>query len=361
MAFSIPESTIEEIRSRTDLADLVASYGVQVRRAGARYTACCPFHHEKTPSFSIQPDKGFYHCFGCGESGDCFKFVQKQEGVSFVEAVKKLASACGVTIEEREDPQAGLRKRLYSLHAELAAFYRRCLLKTISASKAREYLSSRALPDDVCEKFQIGYAPASPESMLEWASRHSFKPEELEAAGVLLPPKFPGGRWYNRFADRLVFPIRDRSGRVVAFSCRTLETDKAKMRGGKYVNSPETPIFRKSGVLYGFDVAAPCIVKAPRREAIVCEGQIDVIRCHACGFNTAVASQGTSFTVEHVQLHARAALALVLAEGGGEIGAAEMSARSFGREGAGNSFPARQEICMSIIVSLFLRLSLLSG
>ena len=329
MSFSIPESTIEEIRSRTDLADLIAGYGVQVRRAGSSYKACCPFHHEKTPSFNIQPDKGFYHCFGCGESGDCFKFVQKQEGLSFVEAVKKLAAACGVVIEEKEDPQAGMRKRLYALHAELAAFYRRCLIKTKAAAKAREYLSSRDLPDDVCEKFQIGYAPASPEAMLEWAAKYYFKPEELEAAGVLLPPKYQSGRWYNRFADRLVFPIRDRSGRVVAFSCRTLETDKAKMRGGKYVNSPETLIFKKSNVLYGFDFAAPNIVKAPRREAIVCEGQIDVIRCHSAGFATALASQGTAFTAEHVKMVRKCADSVVLvfdADGAGRKAAVKTGA-----------------------------------
>ena len=329
MAFSIPESTIEEIRSRTDLADLISSYGVQVRRAGSSYKACCPFHHEKTPSFNIQPDKGFYHCFGCGESGDCFKFVQKQEGLSFIEAVKKLAAACGVTIEEREDPQAGMRKRLYALHAELAAFYRRCLLKTRAAGMARAYLSSRDLPEEVCEKFQIGYAPASSDAMLEWAAKYSFKPEELEAAGVLLPPKYQNGRWYNRFADRLVFPIHDRSGRVVAFSCRTLETDKTKMRGGKYVNSPETPIFKKSNVLYGFDFAAPNIVKAPRREAIVCEGQIDVIRCHSAGFTTALASQGTAFTEEHVRMVKKCADSVVLvfdADGAGRKAAIKTGA-----------------------------------
>ena len=140
MAFSIPESTNEEIKGRIDLADLISSYGVQVRRAGSSYKACCPFHHEKTPSFNIQPDRGFYHCFGCGESGDAIKFVQKQEGLTFIEAVKKLAERCGVTIEEKEDPQAGLRKRLLALHAELAAFYHRCLAEAKEAQRARDYL-----------------------------------------------------------------------------------------------------------------------------------------------------------------------------------------------------------------------------
>ena len=321
MAYSIPDSVLEEIKGRVDLADLISSYGIQVRRAGADYKACCPFHHEKTPSFVIHPDRGFYHCFGCGESGNVFKFVQKQEGLTFIEAVKKLAERCGVTIEEKEDPQAGMRKRLLAMHAELAAFYRRCLLQIKEAQPARDYLKSRALDGDIAERFQIGYAPISSRAMLTWAAKNDFRPEDLQAAGVLLPPRFPGGNWYNRFAGRVVFPIRDKSGRTVAFSCRTLETDKAKMRGGKYVNSPETVLFKKSDILYALDQAAGNIVKAPRREAIVCEGQIDVIRCHACGFNVAVASQGTSFTKEQVQILRRCADSVVLvfdADGAGQ-------------------------------------------
>ena len=314
MAFGISEQTIEEIKARTDLADLIAGYGIQVKRAGGSYKACCPFHHEKTPSFNIQPSKGFYHCFGCGESGDVIKFVMKYEGLGFVEAAKKLAAAANITIEEtNSDPQATARKRQLVLHAELAAFYRRCLKTAAEAARARDYLASRDIPDEIAEQFQIGYAPQQAEAMLKWAEKHHFTAEELEAAGVLRPPKYPGGRWYSPFAGRVMFSIRDRSGRVIAFSGRTLETDKAKMRGGKYVNSPETLIFRKSDVLYAFDLAAGKIANAkPVREAIVCEGQIDVIRCHAAGFSRAIASQGTAFTKEHVQILKKVADAAVL-------------------------------------------------
>ena len=285
-----------------------------MKRAGGSYKACCPFHHEKTPSFNIQPAKGFYHCFGCGESGDVIKFVMKYEGLGFVEAAKKLAAAANITIEEtNSDPQAAARKRQLVLHAELAAFYRRCLKTATEAARARDYLASRDIPDDIAEKFQIGYAPQRAEAMLTWAEKHHFTTEELEAAGVLRPPKYPGGRWYSPFAGRVMFSIRDRSGRVIAFSGRTLETDKTKMRGGKYVNSPETLIFRKSDVLYAFDLAAGKIANAkPVREAIVCEGQIDVIRCHAAGFSRAIASQGTAFTKEHVQILKKVADAAVL-------------------------------------------------
>jgi len=320
MAFAIPQSAIEEIKARIDLADLISSYGIKLRRSGANYMACCPFHHEKTPSFSIQPGRGYYHCFGCGESGDCLKFVQKHEGLTFVEAARKLAGMCGIAIEEEEDAQAGLRRRLYALHAELAQFFRRCLKEAKEAARARTYLKDRDLDGEIAERFQLGYAPAASASMIKWAEKYGYKPEELSSAGVLKPPRYAGDGWYNLFAGRLVFPITDRAGRVVAFSCRTLETDKAKMRGGKYVNSPESPIFKKSNVLYALDKAVPNIVKAPRREAIVCEGQIDVIRCHACGFTTAVASLGTAFTVEHAKILKRHAECVVLAFDGDAAG-----------------------------------------
>ena len=156
MAKGITESVLEEIKARIDLADLVASYGIQVRHVGGSAKACCPFHHEKTPSFNINTAKGFYHCFGCGESGDAIKFVEKQEGLTFVEAVKKLAEQCGVKIEERADPEAGLRRRLHALMAELAAFYHRCLLQAKEAEPAREYLKGRALDGEVAEDWCIG-------------------------------------------------------------------------------------------------------------------------------------------------------------------------------------------------------------
>ena len=321
MAFGIPESMIEEIKARVDLADLIAGYGIDVKRAGGSYKACCPFHSEKTPSFHIQPDKGLYHCFGCGESGDAITFVMKREGLSFVEAVKKLAASLNIVIEEREDPQAGLRKRLLALHAELAAFYQRCLSSAKEAAAARAYLKARDLSGDIADRFQIGYAPLSADAMIAWAKKHGFTVGELEAASVLKPSQYTPGRWYSPFAGRLMFAIRDRSGRVIAFSGRTLETDKAKMRGGKYVNSFDSIIFKKSEVLYALDIAGGRISNAkPIREAIVCEGQIDVIRCHAYGFDRAVASQGTSFTREHVQILKRVADAAVLVFDGDAAG-----------------------------------------
>ena len=305
----ITESVIEEIKARIDLADLVASYGIQVKHAGGSAKACCPFHHEKTPSFNINSAKGFYHCFGCGESGDAIKFVQKQEGLTFVEAVKKLAEQCGVKIEETEDPNAGLRKRLYALMAELAAFYRRCLLQAKEGEIAREYLKSRALDGAVAEDWGIGYAPNGVSNILRWAEKYKYTPEELEAAGVVKAPSRPGDSGYHRFGGRLMFPVRDKQGRVVAFSGRQLVEKK---NSGKYVNSPETAIFKKSNVLFGFDRASRAIGKDPHCEVIVCEGQIDCIRLHSFGFANAVAGQGTAFTDEHVRMLKRVASQAVL-------------------------------------------------
>ena len=309
MATGITESVIEEIKARIDLADLVASYGIQVKHAGGSAKACCPFHHEKTPSFNINSAKGFYHCFGCGESGDAIKFVQKQEGLTFVEAVKKLAEQCGVKVEETEDPNAGLRKRLYALMAELAAFYRRCILQAKEGEIAREYLKSRALDGAVAEDWGIGYAPNGVSNILRWAEKYKYTPEELEAAGVIKAPTRPGDRGYHRFAGRLMFPVRDKQGRVVAFSGRQLVAQK---NSGKYVNSPETAIFKKSNVLFGFDRASRAIGKDSHCEVIVCEGQIDCIRLHASGFANAVAGQGTAFTDEHVRMLKRVASQAVL-------------------------------------------------
>ena len=309
MAKGITESTVEEIKARIDLADLIASYGIAVKTAGSSKKACCPFHHEKTPSFNINESKGYYHCFGCGESGDAIKFVQKMDGLTFVEAVKKLAEQCGIAIEEKEDPTAGKRKRLLALMAELAQFYHRCLLKAKEAELAREYLKKRDLGPEVQESFLIGYAPNGISNILKWGEKYKFTPEELAEAGVIKPPRDANDRGYHRFGGRLMFSIRDKQGRVVAFSGRQLVASK---NSGKYVNSPETLIFKKSNVLFGFDKAAGNIAKSPHHEAIVCEGQIDTIRLHVSGFPVAVASQGTAFTEEHVRMVKKVADSVVL-------------------------------------------------
>ena len=304
MPGAITESAISEIKSRIDLSDLVASYGVQVKSAGSSKKACCPFHHEKTPSFSINDARGFYHCFGCGESGDAINFVQKMEGLTFAEAVKKLADQCGVKIESKEDPAAGRRARLYALMAELAQFYHRCLLHTREGEIAREYLRKRELGEKIQADYLVGYALKGAAAILKWGDKYGYTPAELEEAGVIRAPTRPGDSGYHRFSGRLMFTIRDKQGRVVGFSGRQLVAEK---NTGKYVNSPETPIFKKSNVLYGYDTASRAIGKDPRHEVIVCEGQIDCIRLQTSGFPNSVAGQGTAFTDEHVKMISRLA------------------------------------------------------
>lgn len=300
MAKGITESTVEEIKARIDLADLIASYGIAVKVAGASKKACCPFHHEKTPSFHINDSKGYYHCFGCGESGDAIKFVEKMDGLTFVEAVKKLADQCGVKIEATEDPAAWRRKRLYALLAELTQFYHRCLLQTKEGAAARAYLAERDLGSEIQEAYQIGYAPNGVAHILTWAQKYKYTPEELEAAGVIKRGNRPGDLGYHRFGGRLMFAIRDKQGRVVGYSGRQLVASK---NSGKYVNSPETPVFSKKRILYGFDKAMRAIAQDKKNhEVIVCEGQIDCIRLQTCGFPNAVAGQGTAFTEEHVAM-----------------------------------------------------------
>ncbi len=312
MASRVTDRAIEEIRARVDIVELVSARGVTLKRAGGSFKGCCPFHNEKTPSFHVNPARQFYHCFGCGEHGDVFKFIMKQDGLSFIEAVRSLADKTGVVIDTATDYEAEHRNLLYAIHLELAAFYQRCLAQTAGAAPARAYLESRKLPPDIVTRFGIGYAPTKRDTLLRWAEKRTFTPEQLVAAGILTPPNNPQNPedYYDRFRGRLMFPITDTQGRVVAFSGRILDP---KAHPAKYVNSPETPIFRKSKILYALDKARAAIVKHPRREALVCEGQIDVIRCHAAGIDTAVASQGTAFTREHVDLlkhHADSAVLL---------------------------------------------------
>ena len=326
MAKGITESTVEEIKARIDLADLIASYGIQVKTAGVSKKACCPFHHEKTPSFNINENRGYYHCFGCGESGDAIKFVQKMDGLTFVEAVKKLAEQCGVKIEEKEDPAAGKRKRILALLAEITQFYRRCLQQAKEGEFAREYLKKRDLGEQIQADYLIGYAPNGVANILKWAEKYGYTSEELEAAGIIKGPTRPGDLGYHRFGGRLMFSIKDKQGRVVGFSGRQLVASK---NSGKYVNSPETLVFKKSNILYGFDKAAGAVTKTPNHEVIVCEGQIDCIRLQTSGFANAVAGQGTAFTDEHVKMLKKVAdqVALVYDDDGAGHKATIKSAR----------------------------------
>ncbi|MBR1588276.1 MAG: DNA primase, partial [Kiritimatiellae bacterium] len=325
---TVSDQTIEEIRSRTDIVQVIGDR-VPLKRAGAAWKACCPFHHEKTPSFTVNPQRQTYKCFGCGEGGDVFKFLMKHDGMTFLDAVRHLAEKCGVEIATEDDGGRGARaRRLFLVNAEAAAFFHRCLLQTAAAAPARAYLEKRSLGPDVVELFQLGYDPEPWGTLDKFAEAHGFTKREMVEAGLgLLPDGAQSASLLrDRFHGRLMFPIKDHQGRVVAFSGRVL--DKAASPA-KYVNSPETDVFKKARVLYALDKAQRPIANSPHREAIVCEGQIDVIRCHACGFPRAVASEGTAFTDEHAKLlhrYADSAVLLFDADGAGRKAAVRTAA-----------------------------------
>ena len=300
MARIIPRRTMDDIRFGNDIVDVIGSY-ITLKRAGSAFKALCPFHKEKTPSFHVNPQRQIYHCFGCGAGGDVFSFVVQHEGVDFMTAARMLAQRAGVALEmeEGEAEEASLKETLYRIHQGVAEFYQRCLIQVEAAQGAREYLEERELDKDTVQAFSIGYAPNRWDAVLKWAEKHKISRDHMEQAGLILRSTRENARseFYDRFRNRLMFPIRDEQERVIGFSGRALE-EGAKT--AKYLNSPETPLFKKSRVLYALDKARRSI--AETREALVCEGQIDVIRCHKAGVTTAVAAQGTAFTDNHAHI-----------------------------------------------------------
>ena len=312
---ALPRQILDEIRDRVDIVDLVGSY-ITLKRAGGAYKALCPFHREKTPSFTVNPARQIYHCFGCGAGGDVFKFVMQHENVPFMDAVRLLAQRAGVDLQftESERKEESRKDLLYKAHEEALRFYQEILLNHPSAAAARAYLEERKLGPDVVEQFGLGYAPGGFDVMERFASKRGFTPEILETAGFIATNE--QGRRYDRFRERLMFPIRDLSGRVIAFSGRILTKDD---RTAKYLNSPETPLFRKSRTLFAMDRARKPIIES--RTALLCEGQIDVIRCHLAGFPNAVAALGTALTEEHaavIKRHADRVLLVMDADNAGQ-------------------------------------------
>ncbi len=299
MSHIIPKRVLDDIRFRNDIVDVIGGY-FNIKRAGSTFRALCPFHKEKTPSFHINPQRQIFHCFGCGAGGDVFGFLMQHEKVDFITSAKMLAQRAGIRLEMEADAGgAGDKTLLYEIHKELAEFYQRCLLQMKAAVVAREYLLQRELPKEIIEEFLIGYAPAGWDTALRWAQKKKYPLEQLEMAGIIVKSSRPESqsRFYDRFRNRIMFPIRDEQNRVIAFSGRAIDPED---KSAKYVNSPETPLFHKGRVLYALDKARRNIVETG--EAIICEGQIDVIRCHQAGFKNAVASQGTAFTEDHTRI-----------------------------------------------------------
>ena len=311
MAGFISDQILEQVRQANDVVEVIGSY-FPLKRAGANFRALCPFHKEKTPSFNVSPQKQIWHCFGCGEGGDVFKFVMKYENLDFTTVVRRLAERAGIRVEF-EETKGGTghdeKVLLVKLHEQATVFFHEYLLKDKAAEPARAYLKKRAITPEIVRKWRLGYAPDSWDALLQWAKARKFSTGLLETAGLALRSERGLGelRLYDRFRGRLMFPICDEQGRVVAFSGRILTDTKDQP---KYVNSPETAIFQKGKLLFALDKAKRAIIEA--KEVVICEGQIDTISCHEAGFENVVAPQGTAFTDQHAHILKRYADEVVL-------------------------------------------------
>jgi DNA primase len=314
----IPEAVVEEVRERADIVEVVGSH-LKLQKRGSDYWACCPFHKEKSPSFKVSGTRQSFYCFGCRKSGNVFTFVQEIESLDFVEAVRSLARRFGVIIPEPEDDggspadreaaqkRRSDREQAYQLLAQMARWYQHRLTLP-DAQAARDYLAGRGLDAEPIATFGIGYAPDSWDAALNWAGQLGFARDLMVQTGLVAVRDEDPTRCYDRFRDRLMFPIHDEHGRVVGFSGRVLQADA---KTAKYVNSPETDYFHKGRLLYALHLARPHFREHGR--ALVCEGQLDVIACHRAGLNHAVCSQGTAFTEQHAQLLRRATDTVTLA------------------------------------------------
>jgi DNA primase len=302
----IAEETIQRVAEANDIVEVIGDY-FPLRRAGTTYRALCPFHREKTPSFHVNPQRQSYKCFGCGAGGDVIRFVREYEHLDFVEAVRKLAQRAGLPIiEEEGDPEDNrryeIRKRLIAMHGEVAAWFHHHLLKSKDAQIARDYLQSRGIGSEVAKSWQLGFAPASWDALLDFLRGKKFSVEEIAQSGLASSREESENQrprlenLYARFRARVMFPICNDRGEVIAFSGRVLDPEA---KTAKYVNSPETPIFTKGNVLFGLHKSKRAMIEAS--SAIVCEGQLDLISAYEAGVQNIIAPQGTAFTVEQAR------------------------------------------------------------
>ena len=301
MAF--PESFLQELADRNDIVDVVSSYVPLTKRSGSNLFGLCPFHSEKTPSFSVSPDKQIYHCFGCGKGGSVINFIMEIENLSFPEAVEFLARRAGMEMpEEQGDGSRQLRERLLDLNREAARFFRAELFKP-SGRIAQDYIISRRIGPEMVRRFGLGFAPDTWDSLIKAMRSGGFSETELLRAGLVRQGKKPGS-YYDTFRGRLMFPVIDVRGNVIGFSGRILGDGEPK-----YMNSPETPVFSKSHNLFALNLAK----KSKKGYIILSEGNIDVVSLHQAGFDCAVASLGTSLTPEQARLISRYTSEVIIA------------------------------------------------
>ncbi len=306
---------VEQIKEKLSIVDVIGSY-IELHKAGTNFKAKCPFHNEKSPSFFVSPARNSYYCFGCGAKGDILTFVQEFEGLDFIGALRVLAKRAGVELT-RENPAIRTeRERLYLAMEHAALFFERSLK---AKPEALAYLKKRGLTDASIKDWRLGYASVEWRTLAAYLESKKVSVADMEKVGLVKKSEKPNaaGGHYDRFRGRIMFPIFDSSGRVVAFSGRQFESDGTE---AKYINSPETPLFQKSNILFGFDRAKLNI----RRQdfSLLVEGQMDLLLAHQAGFNNAVASSGTALTENHVDILRRLSNNLVIAYDGDDAGGA---------------------------------------
>jgi len=319
---AIPSETIEQIAAANDIVEVIGSY-FPLKRAGANFKALCPFHQEKTPSFMVSPSRQTFHCFGCGAGGSVFRFVMEYEHVDFPSAVRKLAARAGITIVEKrgaedEDRQYETRRKLLKLHADAAEWFHENLIKREIGEPARKYLKRRGITGEIAKQWQLGYAPNEWDAFGSWARAQGYDARELIASGLVKTKEesdWPENQTssakpqtsYDRFRGRIMFPICNDVGEVIAFSGRLLKDEEG---AAKYLNSPETALFRKGNVLFGLHKSKRALIEA--NCAIVCEGQLDLISLFEAGITNVVAPQGTAFTENQARILKRFAEEVIL-------------------------------------------------
>ena len=312
----VSQSTLEQIRAANDIVDIIGAH-VPLKRNGANFVCLCPFHKEKSPSFNVNPSRQIFRCFGCGKGGDVFTFVKEYENLDFMDAVRRLAERARIPLEMDNDPavrdQRSIKDQLLKLHEAITQRWQQCLAGEAAGQVARDYLERRGVHPDAVLEFRVGAAPEAWDDTVNWAKAKGFSPELCETAGLIL--RRDSGGWYDRFRGRLIFPICDEQGRVIAFSGRVLQGDEKQ---AKYVNSPETPIFSKGRVLFALDKAKRPILDAGK--AILAEGQLDTIACHSAGIRNVVAPQGTAFTADQARVLKRYVDEVVLCFDGDKAG-----------------------------------------
>lgn len=290
---------IEQIKERLNIEEVVGSY-LTLKRAGANLKGLCPFHNEKTPSFMVNPERQIFKCFGCGEGGDIFTFIEKVEGVDFYNSLKILADRSGIKLEQKsvkrgdQEYKSDVKTALFEINELAAKLYHKILLEHPKADKARRYLESRGMEENTIKEFKIGYAPDSWDFMIRFMESKGYRKAELFKAGLLTQNN--KGEYYDRFRGRIMFPISNVMGNCIAFTSRILLDDGKQ---AKYINSAESPIYTKGRVLYGLDKAKMAIRE--KELAVVVEGNMDVIACHQAGFKNVVAASGTAITEEQIR------------------------------------------------------------